>query len=415
MTAMNVAIVGAGLGGLGLALALNSHSISCSIYEQTPKEGRFAGAVMLSPNSLRILDHYGLYQRLSKQGLNFEYVDFQNVDGTSSDHQFLGSKEQFGYNALRIYRNALLAELTKACHDRGIAIHYGKKFKSITKETEENAAIEFVDGDAVTTDLLIAADGIHSKIRQSLFPGVMAKYNGILVVAGAVKKSKLSFPPNERADSPIMQVGQGGAFIMAPQNTDGSEWLAGTQRVYPEQDRAGWKTIAADKAFQHAYLEEGFEHRSELVKSAIKNIEEDSMYIWAQHTLPKLPSWTSEKSRVVIIGDAAHAIPPTTGQGANQAFEDGYTLAEILARRPSKGGLVEALAFWRSIREERVERLLDMTRRLNNMRLPLEERNKLGKDDLWASGGSGESLRWLFEPKLKEQIDEWVREKEGGI
>lgn len=410
---MHVTIVGAGLGGLGLALALHSHGIKCSIYEQAPAEGRFAGAIMLSPNALRILDHYDLYQRILTSGFSFQHVDFQTVDGVSTDRQFLGSKAQFGYDALRIYRNTVLRELTEACIEMGIKIHYSKKFNSIVRETGSDVTVRFADGEEVTTDLLTAADGIHSKIRQSVLPDINPVYNGILVVCGAVKHSKLIIPPAEPAESPIAQAGKNGAFIMAPQSADGGEWLAGTQRLFPEQDRAGWEKLAADRAFQHAFLEEGIENRSELVKSAIRGIEDDSMYIWPQHTLPKLGRRTSEKGRVVIIGDAAHAIPPTSGQGANQAFEDGYSLAMVLAWKPEKVSLEEALAWWQGMRQDRMEKLLDMTRRLNNMRLPIEQQKKLAKEDLWESGGSGEGVKWLFCPDIEAKVDEWIKGKDG--
>lgn len=261
----------------------------------------------------------------------------------------------------------------------------------------------------VTASLLIAADGIHSKIRRCLFPETVPKYNGILVVAGAVRKENLKFPPGAAADSPIIQLSPAGAFVMAPQLPNGEEWLAGTQRMYPEQDRAGWEKIAADRKFQHDFLEEGMEHRSELVQSAIRHIEDEKMYIWPQHVLPKLPSWRSEQSKVVIIGDAAHAIPPTSGQGANQAFEDGYALAMLLAKKPASASVEQALAFWQEIRQDRLTKLLDLTMKLNNMRMPPEEQKKLRKDQLWDSGGDGQSLRWLFVPELEERIEEWIQ------
>ena len=367
---------------------------------------------MLSPNALRILDHYDLDQRILPLGFSFNMSTFRPL----MEHRPTASSSDLrtGYDALRIYRNTILRKPTKACTERGIKIHYSKKYTNIVQETDTNVTVRFVDGEEVTTDLLIAADGIHSKIRQSVFPDIKPVYNGIFVVAGAVKRLKLVIPASEPADSPIAQMGKNGAFIMAPQSVDGSEWLAGTQRLFPEQDRAGWEKLAADRAFQHAFLEEGIEDRSELVKSAIRGIEDDSMYIWPQHTLPKLERWTSDKGRVVIIGDAAHAIPPTSGQGANQAFEDGYSLAMVLARKPENVSLEQTLAWWQEMRQERMEKLLDMTKRLNNMRLPIEQQKKLAKEDLWESGGSGEGVKWLFCPDIEGKVDNWVRERGSG-
>lgn len=406
-----VTIVGAGLAGLGAALAFHSHNIPCTIYEQASPAGRFAGAIMLSPNGLRILDSWGVYERVVSRGHSFEYVDFQNSKGQSTDHQYLGSKEFFGYDALRIYRNVILDELKVMVKERGIEIHYNKKFERIVDETDESITIEFRDGQKVTTSLLIAADGIHSKIRSVIYPEIHPVYNGFLVVCGGVKRSNLTVPEGESLKSPITELSEASAFILATQRPDGSELLAGTQHKFPEQDRAGWDRIANDHEFQQKFLEEGFEHRSPLMQSAIKHIMDDSRYTWAQHTLPHLPKWTSEKGRVIIIGDAAHAIPPTTGQGANQAFEDGYTLAAILAKKPSSVSDAEAMRFYQDTRQERVDKLVEMTRRINNLRLPTADRKGLSKDDLWESGGDGESMRWLYAPNIDEGIEQWVKER----
>ena len=363
---------------------------------------------MLSPNSLQILDSWGVYERIADKGHSFSYVDFQDPKGQSVDHQYLGSKDLFGYDALRIYRNIILHELLSTAHERGIKIHYNKKLIGIVDETDESVTIEFQDGERRTSSLLVAADGIHSKIRSFIYPAIKPIYNGVLVVAGGVKRSELVVPEGADLSHPITQASEAGAFILATQNPDGSELLAGTQRNFPEQDRAGWERIAKDHAFQQSFLEEGLEHRSKLMRSAIKNVMDDSRYTWPQHTLPHLPKWTSEKGRVIIIGDAAHAIPPTSGQGANQAFEDGYALAMLLAKKPPNASETDALAYWQDIRQERVTKLLDLTRRINNMRLPVHQQAKLDKADLWESGGSAESLRWLFEPDLDRKILSWV-------
>jgi 2-polyprenyl-6-methoxyphenol hydroxylase-like FAD-dependent oxidoreductase len=101
----NVAIIGGGIAGMSLAIALQANNIPCTIYEQAPKTGRFSGAIMLAPNALRIFDTFGIYERIRTKGWSFEAVAMKNAEGITTDRIFLGSKKLFDYDALRIYRS----------------------------------------------------------------------------------------------------------------------------------------------------------------------------------------------------------------------------------------------------------------------------------------------------------------------
>jgi len=89
--------------------------------------------------------------------------------------------------------------------------------------------------------------------------------------------------------------------------------------------------------------------------------------------VPRLERWASDVGKVIVLGDAAHAVPPTTDQGVNQAFEDIYMLALLLAGLSENVTLPNALGFWQTFRQERVEGILLLTRQ----RLPLVEQAKL--------------------------------------
>ncbi|KIW23232.1 uncharacterized protein PV07_11449 [Cladophialophora immunda] len=411
----HVAIIGAGLAGLGMALALHAHSIRCTVYEQTPSAGRFAGAVMLAPNSLRILDRYGVYPQLCEQGFNFAVVEIRDSEGNVKDSGFyLGSRELFGYDALRVYRNAILKVLSAACAERQIEVVYGKRFSKVLSEDEGGVDFRFQDGTTAHADVLIAADGIHSKIRTLLFPQSNPEYNGVLVVCGAVKASSLqgAGAGHDEATTVAMLEGRNGvgAFLLGPQLPDASELLAGTQRAFPPQTREEWARLSADRDFHLAFLREGYGGRLPVVQSAVDNIVPGSTYIWPLQTLSRLERWWSSSSqnddggegggRVILIGDAAHAMPPTSGQGANQAFEDGWTLARVLhavfnsaanagsagLRGASVGGkLCESLREWHRRRQERIDEILKLTQRMHNLRLPIEEQRRLNDGEVYKS------------------------------
>ncbi|KAF3914152.1 hypothetical protein AA313_de0208844 [Arthrobotrys entomopaga] len=407
-----IAIIGGGIAGLGLAIALHAQDFPCTVYEQAPEKGRFSGAIMLAPNSLQILDTLGIYERIKDKGWSFEGVSMKDIEGKTTDRIFLGSKRLFKYDALRIYRNVFVKEMQAICHERGINVKYETKYSHIVEERDNGVIFALADGTEINCDVLIASDGIHSKVRQHVYPDISPQYNGILVVCGAVKKDLLNVGPDDEMDCPVMYPGKNGAFVMAPQNNDGSEYMAGTQRKFPAQTREEWDRLAKDPKFLHGFLEEGIEDRQLIVQSAIRGIDTDSIYIWAFHTLPKLPKWSSKRGKIIILGDAAHAIPPTTGQGANQALEDVYSFAVLMERKSERTTVAEAVDWWQKMRQERVDRLLELTSKLNNLRMPVEEQKKLEAGEIFQveDGGSGEQWRWLFRPELEKRIDEWCKE-----
>ncbi|KAF3931025.1 hypothetical protein ABW20_dc0102918 [Dactylellina cionopaga] len=410
-----IAIIGGGIAGLGLAIALQAQDFPCTVYEQAPEQGRFSGAIMLAPNSLRILDTLGIYERIRAKGWSFEAVAMKDMEGKTSDRIFLGSKKLFEYDALRIYRNVFIKELQAVCHERGINVKYETKYSHIIEESNDGVKFALADGTEINCDVLIAADGIHSKVRQHVYPDIAPQYIGILVVCGAVKRSLLDVSETDEMDCPVMYPGKNGAFVMAPQDFDASEYMAGTQRPFPAQTREGWDALAKDPKFLHGFLEEGIEHRQPIVQSAIRNIDTDSIYIWAFHTLPKLPKWSSPGGRIIILGDAAHAIPPTTGQGANQALEDVYSFAVLMAKKSTETTVAKAVGWWQDMRQERIDKLLELTSKLNNLRMPLEEQKKLEAGEIFQveDGGSGEQWRWLFYPELEKKISEWCEQQKN--
>ena len=94
---------------------------------------------------------------------------------------------------------------------------------------------------------------------------------------------------------------------MAPQNTDASELLVEIQHPYPAQDREGWEKLGNDKQQLYDLMKHEYEDWSPLVRSAMDATPLTSLSIWAFHTMPRLSSWSTDKKRAVIIGDAAHA------------------------------------------------------------------------------------------------------------
>lgn len=368
---------------------------------------------MLSPNALRILDSLGVYERIRSKGYNFSNIAFKNEDEETTDLYPLGDEQRYGYKALRVYRQILLSELRSRVTECNIPVTYGKKFSYVLSESPIEVSFAFTDGTSATAGLLVGADGIHSTVRKWVSPATSPGYSGTLAVTCAVPRSALQFPPNK--DYSVLPGGIHGAqgtFVLAPQDVDGSEVLAGTQIKYPEQTREEWDRLFAAKDELLELLAANKSAWPSLVQSALDAVPKETLSIWPYYTVPKLPAWTStgHHSRVLILGDAAHAIPPTAGQGASQAFEDAMSLALLLSHhgstsQPEKGfGPGELLEFWQKYRQERIERVVKLTLKLNNTRLPKSERERLAPGMIWSSETDMPELDWLYNHEIEKAI-----------
>jgi 2-polyprenyl-6-methoxyphenol hydroxylase-like FAD-dependent oxidoreductase len=361
---------------------------------------------MLSPNALRVLECLGIYEKLRTQGYNFEEIAFKNHDEITTDHYFLGDEKTYGYKALRIYRRILLDELRWRVHELGIPIHYGKRFDKVISESDNGVIFAFADGSTSSADLLVGTDGIHSTVRKYIAPAISPLYTGQVAVTCTIPRTTLKVPNSYPMPAAIH--GPNGAFVMAPQNTDGSEILAGTQFKYPEQDRTGWNALVNNKKMLLELFRAGYDTWSPTVRTALDNVREETMAIWPYYVIPKLPQWASPSKRVIILGDAAHAIPPTAGQGASQGFEDSFTLATILTNISPDLPLDKAIDYWKNIRQERIDKVIALTLRLNNARLPEKEREQQAARGMTWDSGAGGTLSWLYNARIEEDLLKWI-------
>jgi 2-polyprenyl-6-methoxyphenol hydroxylase-like FAD-dependent oxidoreductase len=408
-----IAIIGAGLSGLSLALALHQQGIPCTLFESRPAPLDIGGAIMLSPNALKILDRIGVYEPMKPVSFEFENSYFRSADNQLVDGFEFGSTTKYGYPGLRVYRHELIRILLDKVRESGVPVEFGKKFDRIVAETEEAVTWAFADGSEASARLLIGTDGIHSRVRQYLHPdaNMQPKFTNMCGVTAAVPTKQLAIPDDADYQMPVTIMNpKHGAFVIAPQLPDGSEVLIGKQYKFsgPEPDRQGWDKLHADKAWCIDFLRQNSEEFPNLVGNAVSEIDTKKINLWPFYLLPKLDSWTSasKHSRVVILGDAAHAIPPSAGQGINQAFEDVYTFAGVLGRLTnnadsSAATLQRSLSRWQEGRQSRINQVIELNDQINKRRLPSQ-----GEEiDL-----SPFNLEWLYSADFDRMIAEFTEE-----
>ncbi|KAK1763648.1 FAD-dependent urate hydroxylase [Phialemonium atrogriseum] len=404
----HVAIIGAGLAGLTLAVALHQQSIPVTVYESRPAPLNIGGAVMLSPNALRVLDALGLYGSVKTKGYNFETLEYRDVAGNILETYEFGGENKYGYRGLRIYRHVLIDELVAALKEKEIVVRYGVKFSHVIEDGPERVTFAFTNGTTESAALLVGADGIHSTVRRHLYPDLQTKFIGMAGITAAVPTSQLNLPAGYHL--PVTITSPHGAFVIAPQGVDGSEVLIGKQqRVAAPQDLPGWdRAFVADKESGVEFLKQDAEHFPEMVQNAVSHISPAKVNKWPFFVVPKLERWVSETRRVIILGDAAHAIPPSAGQGINQAFEDVYMLALLLGRSDEIGRPQEALGFWQTYRQQRVDEILKLNEQIDLRRMPADDAVTAAKGQ---SAREAFELGWLYKPDFKKDVDDWFSQQ----
>jgi 2-polyprenyl-6-methoxyphenol hydroxylase-like FAD-dependent oxidoreductase len=407
----SVAIIGAGLGGLTLGLVLRQHGYDPVFYELRDPGYDLGGAIMLQPNSLRVLDALGVYARVRSKGFGAQVITFlSDPDLEYTGEYWFGREDIYGYDAIRLSRQVLIGELRSLVKEAGVEIHYERRFTKVVTEDESGVVFEFADGTQEKADFLIGADGVHSKVRAYMYPDVHPTYSGVFGITYAFPAANLSLLPK---DFPLPASIQNklGSFIMAPQNDGGHEMFAGRQYKFPHQDRATWDALANDKERMMEMIQRNTEEWSPLVQSVqaqVRGADTHSLSVWQFDSVPKMDRWYSSTGRVIMLGDAAHGIPPSIGQGANQAFEDGYSLGLMLANAEGRVALTDALEAWNDYRQKRMDKVLTLTLQVLSMRMSNEEKAKIPEELRWNDdGGEGgkTKLSWLYVIDVKRDVE----------
>ena len=414
----NLAIVGGGLAGLALALALHQVGIESTVFEARARPLNIGGAVMLSPNALKVLDKLSVYDVVRKEGYEFKNLTWQMIDGSGRERQEFGDEEKYGYDALRVHRHVLINALIEATKRAGVEIAFGKKFIAAT-ERHDGVEISFEDGTTITSSVLIGADGIHSTMRRLLYPDLKPKFLNLAGVTAAVPTSALGLTDamlqdleNPGLDYPLpitIQHPAHGAFVVAPQRAGAQEMFFGRQRTWTDTDRAGWDARSADKQELADFLASDTQDFPQIVRNVVKSIPQDTINLWPFYVIPNLPSWISAdgKGRIILVGDAAHAIPPSAGQSLNMAFEDVYTLSFTIKDLSDDVKGVEARAAqlqkWQQWRLARVKGVFDLNGMVEARRTPLAERTPAQR----VLAERKMDLSWLFGVNFEEVVESW--------
>jgi salicylate hydroxylase len=350
MSGLKVAVVGGGIGGLVLALALRGRGIGFEVYEQADELREVGAAVALSANGTRELRRLGLGEQLEAASVVPSALVIRRWDTGEiiADHPIGrdGTYEAtFGAPYYGLHRVALLQALAERLGGDGLNL--GRRCVGVD-ERASGAELRFADGSSAAADLVVGADGVHSVIRPHVVGEVRGRFSGTVGYRGLVPVEAMPSLP----DPTPLQFWAGPRRHLLHYAIDGGRTVnfLAVVRV-PEWTSEAWMEECAVSDAVDAYA--GWHPAvTEMVGATEVGTR------WALHDLAPLERWHTD--HVVLMGDAAHAMVPHQGQGAGQTIEDAIALADCLA---DAGDLASALRTYEELRRERTARVQRWSRR----------------------------------------------------
>jgi salicylate hydroxylase len=315
----HIAVVGAGIGGLTLAIALRRLGIAVDVYEQTAELREVGAAVALSANGTRFLEQFGLIRPLAEHGAEVEALIWRDGrSGTLVGKHAVGAayRQRFGAPYLGIHRADLQAALSSAAGlDR---IHLSRRLVDID-DGGARAVLRFEDGSTADADLVIGADGARSLVRRWMLGYDDALYSGCSGFRGIVPMAKVPSLPDPMALQ--FWMGPGGHLLHYPMGNGDINFLLVERHPTPWPHRDWVLPGVEGEQLRH------FASWHPAVREMITANPISPR--WGLFHRPPLGRWT--RGRVTLLGDAAHQLAPHHGQGANQSIEDAMVLAACLA------------------------------------------------------------------------------------
>ncbi|MBE1878107.1 FAD-dependent oxidoreductase [Myceligenerans pegani] len=352
---MDVIIIGAGIAGPVTAMALRKAGIRAEVYEAYDSGADGVGAFLsLAPNGLAALDLIGIDPR-DLGGFDTTALELRGATGRPLARIPMGRGDGPATQSVR--RADLYAALRDEALRRDIPIHYGKRLTGVTT-TPGGVEAAFADGTTAHGDLLLGADGVRSRVRSLLDPDSPdPRYTGLLNTGGYATGVDVDTP----AGLFVMQFGRRAFFGHVRRAAGDVWWFA---NVPSRRALTDAETAERRPAEWRARLEGLFADDDGPAVDLIRATP-DAVGPWNTLDLPRVPVW--HRGPVGLIGDAAHAISPTSGQGASLAIEDGILVATALR---DHGSPADALAAFERARRGRVERMIAQAKRTANTKIP---------------------------------------------
>jgi 2-polyprenyl-6-methoxyphenol hydroxylase-like FAD-dependent oxidoreductase len=388
---MNALIAGGGVAGTVTAMALQQVGIKATIFEShPPSDGKIGSYFTVTANGLEALGAIGARELAIKAGFPTRRNVMWNEAGRRLASLPLDSSVPGSPAAHTMRRSRLTRVLQNEAARRGIRVDYGRRLTKAAVAADGRVLAMFDDGSTAAGDLLIGADGVHSVVRRAIDPAAPSgRYVGLTNFGGVTRGAANGIEP----EAWHLVFGRR-AFFGYQATPDGDVvWFANVPRPAITPDERTATSEAAWRRQLAGIFAGDTGPAVELIEAGELELAADNT-----HDLGHVPAW--HRGPMIVIGDAAHAPAPTSGQGASMAIEDAIALAGELGTPASIEAAFDA---YERCRRERVEKIVAWGARGSSNKVP-GRFGRIARDAMlrmlfkWVI--TGKALHWMYDYRV---------------
>ncbi|KAI0845948.1 FAD/NAD(P)-binding domain-containing protein [Daldinia vernicosa] len=405
---LQIAIVGAGIAGLGAAIGLKHHpAIDVQVYEKATELREIGASIALGPNGMRTLERLGVdnalddeiaFRNKSKYPMIYRHWKTNEIISTDSH----AGEVEYRHLTARFYRAHLQEALAK--HVDPSRIHFSKAFESVTFDrTIRKLVITFADGTTATADIILGADGIHSPVRTFFVPTSSTAWTGWVAFRSVFLYSHVAHI-KDLPDEANHFWGPDRTLFISKLGRD-LFTVVGSYQADPDAPDAPYKDSTWNSDGDVDTLRDFYKDWSPLVRQIVDAVP--STRIYPNAAAHPLETWVLGSGKVTLAGDAAHAHGGAFAAGGSLALDDAwafvssilYVLPENATRKPNDAEILKALRIYEKTRKPHTDRVMSVVHQNN--------KNKVARYSQARELETDEQLR----TRIKNRVDpSWIHE-----